>query len=221
MSHRRKTWRTRQRRLQTSPWRVPLSYAAGALVASWVVPRLEVHVLPGFASNIGESAALAVYSSIASGMIALTGIVFSLTFVMVQFSATAYSPRLVLWLFRDPLISHALGMFMATFLYALAALSWVGRRTPTVPFISVIVVLLLLLASVCLFVGLIQRVALLQINRLLAFTGDQGRKVISALYAPFEAADSDGDSGDVRAMPPSQILSYQGQPVVVQAVHVE
>jgi uncharacterized membrane protein len=28
-------------------------------------------------------------------MLALTGIVFSLTFVMVQFSSTAYSPRLV------------------------------------------------------------------------------------------------------------------------------
>jgi uncharacterized membrane protein len=44
------------------------------------------------------NAAIGFYSAIASGMIALTGIVFSLTFVMVQFSATAYSPRLVLWI---------------------------------------------------------------------------------------------------------------------------
>jgi uncharacterized membrane protein len=48
-------------------------------------------------------------------MIALTAIVFSLTFVMAQFSATAYSPRLVLWVSRDPVISHALGVFTATF----------------------------------------------------------------------------------------------------------
>ena len=45
---------------------------------------------------------ITLYSSVASGMLALTGIVFSLTFVMVQFSATAYSPRLVLWVARDP-----------------------------------------------------------------------------------------------------------------------
>jgi hypothetical protein len=32
---------------------------------------------------------------------ALTGVVFSLVFVMVQFSAIAYSPRLVLWIVRD------------------------------------------------------------------------------------------------------------------------
>ena len=66
------------------------------------------------------SVAITLYSSVASGMIVLTGIVFSLTFVMVQFSATAYSPRLVLWVARDPVISHALGIFTATFLYALA-----------------------------------------------------------------------------------------------------
>ena len=37
-------------------------------------------------------------SAAASGMMALTGIVFAMAFVMVQFSAVAYSPRLVLWL---------------------------------------------------------------------------------------------------------------------------
>ena len=60
-------------------------------------------------STMSASAAMAICSAIASGMIALTGIVFSLAFVMVQFSATAYSPRLVLWVARDPVVSHALG----------------------------------------------------------------------------------------------------------------
>ena len=84
-------------------------------------------LLPGFVSTISANAAIGIYSSIASGMIALTGIVFSLTFVMVQFSATAYSPRLVLWIARDPVVSHAIGVFTATFLYALVALAWVDR----------------------------------------------------------------------------------------------
>jgi uncharacterized membrane protein len=54
-----------------------------------------------------------------------TAIVFSLAFVMVQFSSTAYSRRLVLWLSRDPIIWHAMGIFTATFLFALVALGWV------------------------------------------------------------------------------------------------
>jgi hypothetical protein len=39
-------------------------------------------------------AAMAIYTSIGSGVLALTGIVFSLAFVMVQFSSMAYAPRL-------------------------------------------------------------------------------------------------------------------------------
>ena len=74
---------------------------------------------------------------------------------MVQFSATAYSPRLVLWIARDPVISHALGAFTATFLYAVAAISGVDRSgSGKVPLVSVLVELGLLLASVAMFVAL-------------------------------------------------------------------
>jgi uncharacterized membrane protein len=73
---------------------VPLLYAAGALLVSFTVPRLSHNLLPGFVSTVGVSAAIGFYSAIASGMLALTAIVFSLTFLMVQFSATANSPRL-------------------------------------------------------------------------------------------------------------------------------
>src|SRR5215831_9944888 len=96
--------------------------------------------------------------AIASGMIALTGIVFSLTFLMVQFSATAYSPRLVVWISRDPVISHAIGVFTATFLYALASLAWVDRYgSGRVPLVGMLVVGLMLVISIVMFIALIQR----------------------------------------------------------------
>lgn len=74
-------------------WLIPLLYAAGALIVGFTVPRLAYNVLPGLVSTVSVNAAIGIYSAVASGMIALTGIVFSLTFVMVQFSATAYSPK--------------------------------------------------------------------------------------------------------------------------------
>ena len=61
-------------------------------------------------------------------MMALTGIVFALAFVMVQFSAVAYSPRLVRRFGRDPMLFHSLGLFTATFFYAIAALAWTDRE---------------------------------------------------------------------------------------------
>src|SRR5215470_251476 len=130
-----------------SAWRITTIYAVGAIAAGALLPRIENRLLPDLVSPISVAAAMAIYSSIASGMIALTGIVFSLTFVMVQFSATAYSLRLVLWFARDPLLAHAFGTFTATFLYALTALAWIDRGTLTshVPLISVLMVLGLLL----------------------------------------------------------------------------
>ena len=78
-------------------------------------------------SLLSVGSAQAYLSAAASGMMALTGIVFAMAFVMVQFSAIAYSPRLVLWFGRDPIIFHALGVFSATFIYALFTLAWVDR----------------------------------------------------------------------------------------------
>src|SRR6516165_9562689 len=116
-----------QHRSPLPEWAIPLCYAVTALVAGVILPRVEDRFLPGLGAEVSVSVALTLYSSITSGMIALTGIVFSLAFVMVQFSAVAYSPRLVLWVSRDPVIWHSIGMFTATFLYAIGAMVWVDR----------------------------------------------------------------------------------------------
>src|SRR5215472_4907231 len=115
-------------RLQRSNWTIPLAYAVVALVVGVIFQRVEHRYLPRLVTTMSPSAAMSIASSVASGMIALTGIVFSMTFVMVQFSATAYSPRLVLWIARDPVMSHSMGVFTATFVYALIMLGWVDRN---------------------------------------------------------------------------------------------
>src|SRR4051794_31274861 len=139
-------------------WCIPSAYAIAAVMLGLILPRFEAWLLPNWTSSMTVSAAMAIYSAIATGMITLTGIVFSLVFVMVQFSSVAYSPRLVLWIARDPLIYHSIGTFTATFLYAIAALAWVDRHgSGKVPFFSVWMVFGLLLLSVAVFVGLINR----------------------------------------------------------------
>ena len=165
-------------------------------------------------------AAIGTYSAIASGMIALTGIVFSLTFVMVQFSATAFSPRLGMWIARDPVLSHALGMFTATFLYALTALAWVDRdNSGRVPLVSLWMVVLLMLGSIIMFISLIHRVGTLQVNRMLIFTGNQGRQIIASLYPPIEDPTISGPD-EVDQLSCTQTVLHQGDPQFVQAVDV-
>jgi uncharacterized membrane protein len=76
-------------------------------------------------------------------MMALAGIVFAIAFVMVQFGATAYSPRLVVVFGNDPWLYHTLGVFFsATFGYSLAALAWTNRgESGTAPLFSTIAVI--------------------------------------------------------------------------------
>lgn len=132
----------------------------------------------------------------------------------------AYSPRLVLWIARDPFISHAVGVFTATFLYALAALVWVDRRgSGRVPLVGIWVVGFLLIISMFIFIGLIQRVSMVQVNRMLIFTGDQGREVIENLYPPIDTLPSP-DSAALPRSPSLQTLLHHGDPRLVQAANI-
>lgn len=199
----------------------PLLYAVGAIVLGMAVPRLEARYLPELTSGAGASAALAVLSAIASGMMPLTGLVFSLAFVMVQFSATAYSPRLVSWLAGSAIMNHSLGVFTGTFIYALGALAWVDRGgSGRVPLLTVWVAIVLMMVSVVFFVMLVERLGMLQIARVLAYAGDQGRAVIERSYVRLEGPETEEAKGAEELEAVSQVLVHRGGPAVIQAFDV-
>ena len=210
---------TKQRRVET--WGIPMTYVITTFVAGMLFPRLEHYLLPHLVSTMSAPAAMGICGAVASGMIALTGIVFSLAFIMVQFSATAYSPRLVLWIARDPVVSHALGIFISTFLYALIMLGWIDRNASgKVPLVSSWLVFALLLASMGVFIALVERIGLLKVSRMLIFTGDHGRKAIQELYSPEPSGPAKMEPGGFRKMPVTDTLMYAGRPQVIQAVRV-
>jgi uncharacterized membrane protein len=140
-------------------------YTAVSIICGMTLPRLEQAYFAAFVHDLSVGAALAFFSAVSSGMMALTGIVFAIAFVIVQFSAVAYSPRLVVMFGRDPTLFHALGIFFATFAYSLAALVWTDRGgSGTVPLFSTILVIALLIISMLAFVRLIQSINNLQIH---------------------------------------------------------
>ncbi len=196
-------------------------YAAAAILTAIYLPRLESHFGHAHDTGVDPGSLLAMFSSIASGMIALTGIVFSLTFVMVQFSATAYSPRLVLWIARDPLLWHAVGIFSATFLYAVGITSWVQHAGAPggVPYFSAWLVVFLLIASVAIFIALIERISILQIHRMLGFTGEHGRHVIEQTYPTADTPAAKPDAAAVRGFKVTQTLLHIGAPRSLQALN--
>lgn len=203
-------------------WLIPMLYVGVTLVGGFVLPRLENEYLAAYSHTMSVASALAALSAIASGMIALTGIVFAIAFVMVQFSAVAYSPRLVLWFGRDPLLFHALGLFTATFFYAIATLAWIDRSgNGKVPLFSTLLVTVLLIISMLVFARLVQRLNDIQITAVLQLIGRKGREVIRDMFPRLDkpagvAAESWRKAVEaVRQRPVTQTLTYSGEPLTV------
>ena len=206
-------------------WLIPTFYAAASIAAGFLVPRLETRYLD-FSLNLSTSSAQAYLSAVASGMMALTGIVFSIAFVLVQFNAVVYSPRLVVWFARDRLLFHSLGMFVATFLYSLATLAWVDRQgsggSPGVPFLSAAIVAAMLVASVLMLAQLVQRLNNLQIMRVLQALGDTGREVIASTYKAAAQWSSAGKAAHAQkpGERPALSIRHVGKPQSVTSIDI-
>ena len=59
-------------------------------------------------------------------MITFTGFVFSILLLAVQFGSSQFSPRMLRRFLRDPTTKISLGLFIATFIYALLVLRTIG-----------------------------------------------------------------------------------------------
>ena len=98
------------------------------MVLGALAPRIDDSRDAPLQLDTGMDTARDILTSTATGMIAFTGLVIASVLVVVQFAAGQYSPRLILWFRRDRLVKHAIGSFLAAFLYALVALRAFERR---------------------------------------------------------------------------------------------
>lgn len=205
-------------------WLIPMIYTVGSVLGGLVLPRLEHTYLAAYTHDMAVGSALAFFSAVSSGMMALTGIVFAIAFVMVQFSALAYSPRLVIMFASNPTLFHSLGIFFATFTYALVALIWTDRNgSGAVPLFSTLLVGVLLIVSMLAFARLIQSINNLQIHNVLQFVGDRGRSVIRTMFPRIDHPGNDAQDAvtSLNLGPATQTLTYSGEPRVVARFDID
>lgn len=195
-------------------WLIPLGYAVVSFVLGLTLPRVEYKYALHLGTQMSVSSAQAFLSSVTSGMMALTAIVFSLVFVLSQFTATAYSPRLTTEFNRRHVIYHAFGCFIATFTYSLATLAWVDYgRSGRVPSLSIYVVAVLIAGSLVYLAYLIRSVASMDITFVLRFLGRNGRRAIEEYPLQEASAPADLEPMDTGRLPPATLtLTYGGEP---------
>lgn len=125
-------------------------------------------------------------SSIVQAMISFTGVVFSITIVVLQLTSGQFSPRVLRMFLRDGTIQLTLGVFMATFVYAMVVERTVGGGAGGdvfVPRIAVTVAFAFVLASVGLFIRYISHVAnLIRVATIIAEIGHESREHFTHRY---------------------------------------
>lgn len=153
--------------LRASYWFLPSLMSACAGVLSAVALRLDGRFgdrIPPDAWWLfagGSEAARATLGVIASSMITVASLVFSITIVSLTLASGQFGPRLLRNFMRDRANQIVLGTFVSTFIYSLLVLRAVrsvdGRAF--VPHIAVTVALLLVIASVGVLIFFIHHIS--------------------------------------------------------------
>lgn len=153
-----------------NPWSGVITwvYVGLALGLGYIAPQINEWFFPWLVSPLDKSSISTILSAIASGMITLTGIVFSLVFVIVQFSSSTYSPRINRIFAHVRSLRHSLGIFTGTFLYSLMALRTIGfEQAETVSAFTVWLGFAWLLASIVILANLVRVFTTLTIGNVL------------------------------------------------------
>ncbi|MBA2694737.1 MAG: DUF2254 domain-containing protein [Actinobacteria bacterium] len=145
-------------------WVVPALWCVGALLAGIVLPEVDealAEYVP-LLFQAGTDGARTFLSAIAGAMISITGLVFSITIVVLQLASSQFSPRVLRTYLNQRVPQFTLGVFAASFIYALTVLRAVSASSSagqaSVPQIAVTVSFLLVLASVGMFLAFIHHI---------------------------------------------------------------
>ena len=117
-------------------WVLPSMICALAVAAGLLLPRIEAALtddLP-YLFGGGAESARSLLSTIASAMISVTGLVFSITMVVMQLASSQFTPRLLGSFLSSRITQVTLGVFTSSFVFALIVLRDVrGGDEPFVP----------------------------------------------------------------------------------------
>lgn len=155
-----KTWLVNARDgLGAQLWPIPTLAVVTALLLGFALPELDAVVdehlsdqASGWLFGGDADAARSLLGAIASSLITVTALTFSLTVVTLQLASSQFSPRLLRTFTSDQFVQVTLALFLATFTYALTVLRGVRSAgdgaAEFVPKIAVTLAFVLAVASV-------------------------------------------------------------------------
>lgn len=187
-------------RLRTSLWIVPAGGVAAAVALAKLLPLLEARIPHGESAwylfpGQAESAR-SLLSTIAASVMTFTGLVFSITILVLQLASSQFSPRVLRTFLGDRLTRFSMACFIGTFVYAMALLPEVrgadaygGERVPA---FAVFFAFVLVLVSVAIFIryihGMAQSIRAVHVLRRVT---EESARIFTELYPKGAALEPD------------------------------
>jgi uncharacterized membrane protein len=175
-------------RLRTSLWLVPIAAVTGAVLLAVFLPRLDgrwgENVAAWYLYAGQADSARELLSTIASSMLTLAALVFSITILVLQLASSHFSPRVLRTFLTDRTTQVALGMFLGSFVYPMVLLPQVhSGEQASVPAFSVFFAIALVLVSVLMFVRYIHHMAhAIRAGSVLRRVADETHDSLRAMY---------------------------------------
>ena len=177
--------------LPASFWFTPalIICGAGALAAAMIEldSRVARDVLVKWPRLFGAGAdgSRMMLSAVASSMITLAGVVFSITIVALSLASSQYSPRILRNFMQDRNNQVVLGVFVGVFVYCLIVLRTIsgGEEGRFVPSVSVLLGVVLALVGVCFLIFFIHHIAIsIQATNIIAVATRETLKAVEKLF---------------------------------------
>jgi uncharacterized membrane protein len=165
-------------RLRSSFWFLPALMVGGAVALALATVALDEAVMVNdwlrsqhWVYAGGAEGASLMLGTIASSMITIAGVVFSMTLVALSLASSQLGPRLLRTFMRDRTNQVVLGTFISTFVYCLLVLRTIRRADEVafVPHLSVTIGVLFAIASLGVLIYFIHHVSVsIQANEVVA-----------------------------------------------------
>jgi uncharacterized membrane protein len=206
-------------------WLIPTIYVVAAVILAEIMLQID-EVLPDaeapFFFRGPVTGGQGLLTIIATSMLGLMGVVFSISIVALQLASTQFSPRVLRTFLRDRKNQYVLGQFAGTFVYAIVVLArfQVDENGDEVyTSLSVTVGFLLVLGSLAAFIYFIHHMSRsLRVVHIIEAVADETRAAIDYSYPPAEAVVEVDDPVPLTSGEPLAVLPFDHPSGVVAAV---
>lgn len=167
-------------------WFVPLIYTSISILLVFAINILDSWLIDSFKEGIpkllvtDKDVSIELYGSLATGILTMTTISFSVIMVVLTTYSTQFSPRTLQDFMRSKVTHHVLGVYCFGFTFALLNLVIVRKNNVVAGPILMVIIALMCLAFFVFFIHHSAR--WLQVNSLIGKIRNDAAKVIQNVY---------------------------------------